>query len=89
MSLMDKLKKNSTIKETDVLSSSEFFNGKEMTPTDVPMVNVALSGDGFLRFANTNTLTTSDCSFRDHRANASSNASDDNEGMLVTFWEIP
>lgn len=44
MSLMDKMKKNSTIKETDVLSSSEFFNGKEMTPTDVPMVNVALSG---------------------------------------------
>ena len=44
MSIMDKLKKNSKIKQTDVLSDSKFFNEKEMTPTDVPMVNVALSG---------------------------------------------
>lgn len=44
MSLMDKLKKNSTIKTTEVLSSSKFFTEKDMTPTDVPMVNVALSG---------------------------------------------
>ena len=41
---MDKLKKNSKIKTTDVLSESKFFNEKDMTPTDVPMVNVALSG---------------------------------------------
>jgi|TARA_B110000902_G_scaffold8367_1_gene10139 RecA/RadA recombinase len=41
---MDKLKKNSTIKATEVLSSSKFFTEKDMTPTDVPMVNVALSG---------------------------------------------
>ena len=41
---MDKLKKNSKIKLTDVLADSKFFNDKEMTPTDVPMVNVALSG---------------------------------------------
>ena len=41
---MDKLKKNSKIKSTEVLSQSKFFTEKEMTPTDVPMVNVALSG---------------------------------------------
>ena len=44
MSIMDKLKKNSKIKETDVLSDSKFFNEKDMVPTDVPMLNVALSG---------------------------------------------
>ena len=44
MSIMDKLKKNSKIKTTEILSDSKFFNDKEMTPTDVPMVNVALSG---------------------------------------------
>jgi RecA/RadA recombinase len=44
MSIMDKLKKNSKIKSTDILSDSKFFNEKTMTPTDVPMVNVALSG---------------------------------------------
>ena len=41
---MAKLKKNSKIKTTEVLSNSKFFTNKEMTPTDVPMVNVALSG---------------------------------------------
>ena len=41
---MDKLKRNSKIKTTEVLSQSKFFNEKDMTPTDVPMVNVALSG---------------------------------------------
>jgi RecA/RadA recombinase len=44
MGIMDKLKKNSKISTTEVLSESKFFNEKEMTPTDVPMVNVALSG---------------------------------------------
>lgn len=44
MSIMAKLKKNSKIKTTDILSESKFFNEKDMTPTDVPMVNVALSG---------------------------------------------
>ena len=41
---MDKLKKNSKIKETAILADSKFFNEKEMVPTDVPMINVALSG---------------------------------------------
>jgi len=43
-SIMDKLKKNSKLKATEILSKSRFFNDKEMIPTDVPMVNVALSG---------------------------------------------
>ena len=41
---MDKLKKNSKIKTTEVLANSKFFTEKDMVPTDVPMVNVALSG---------------------------------------------
>ncbi len=44
MSIMDKLKKNSKIKSTDILSESKFFTETDMTPTNVPMVNVALSG---------------------------------------------
>lgn len=43
-SVMDKLKKNSKIDETKVLSSSKYFLDKEMVPTMVPMINVALSG---------------------------------------------
>ena len=45
MSIMDKLKKNSKLKTTEVLSESKFFNEKDMIQTDVPMINVALSGD--------------------------------------------
>ena len=45
MSVMDKLKKNSKIKETAVLSESKYFTENDMVPTDVPMMNVALSGD--------------------------------------------
>ena len=45
MSIMDKLKKNSKIKETEVLSDSQFFRDKDFVTTDVPMINVALSGD--------------------------------------------
>ena len=45
MSIMDKLKKNSKIKTTDVLSDSIFFGEKTMVKTEVPMINVALSGD--------------------------------------------
>jgi RecA/RadA recombinase len=44
MSLLNKLKKNSTIKDTAVLSKSVFFNEKDLITTSVPMVNVALSG---------------------------------------------
>ena len=44
MSIMDKLKKNSKVKETSVLSESKFFTEKDMIPTKIPMINVALSG---------------------------------------------
>ena len=44
MSLMEKLQKNSTIKDTSLLSESKFFNAKDMIQTPVPMLNVALSG---------------------------------------------
>ena len=44
MSIMDKLKKNSKVDYTSVLADSKFFNEKDMVPTDVPMINVALSG---------------------------------------------
>ena len=43
-SIMDKLKKNSKVKETSILSESKFFTDKDMIQTDVPMINVALSG---------------------------------------------
>ena len=44
MSLLDKIKKNSTIKDSAILSKSKFFTDKDMIPTSIPMVNVALSG---------------------------------------------
>ena len=44
MSIMDKLKKNSKLSHTEVLAESKFFTEKDMVSTDVPMVNVALSG---------------------------------------------
>jgi RecA/RadA recombinase len=44
MSLLEKLKKNSTIKETEILEKSKFFSKKDMIQTSVPMMNVALSG---------------------------------------------
>lgn len=42
--LLDKIKKNSTIKDTAVLAQSKFFTKKDMIPTSVPAINVALSG---------------------------------------------
>jgi RecA/RadA recombinase len=44
MSLRDKLLKNSTIELTDTLDKSKVFTKKDMIPTTVPMINVALSG---------------------------------------------
>lgn len=44
MSLMSKLQKNSKSKFAERLDHSEFFKEKEVVPTDVPMMNVALSG---------------------------------------------
>ena len=44
MSILDKIKKNSTIKDTAILSASKFFTKKDMIPTSIPVINVALSG---------------------------------------------
>ena len=44
MSLLDKLVKNSTIKMTAPIMDSKVYGKKEMAPTPIPMVNVALSG---------------------------------------------
>lgn len=44
MSLLDKIKKNSTIKDTAILSESKFFTKKDMIQTSIPAINIALSG---------------------------------------------
>jgi len=44
MGLMDKLKKNSKIEDTSILNESKLFSDKDMVVTEVPMINVALSG---------------------------------------------
>jgi RecA/RadA recombinase len=44
MSILDKIKKNSSIKDSAILSKSKFFTQKDMIPTAVPAINVALSG---------------------------------------------
>ena len=43
MNIMDKLKKNSKL-DSEVITKSKYYGKKEMAPTDVPMLNVALSG---------------------------------------------
>lgn len=42
--LLERLKKMSTIKESEILQDSKFFNKKDLISTDVPMLNVAQSG---------------------------------------------
>jgi RecA/RadA recombinase len=42
--LFDKIKKNSTIKDTAALMKSNIYNKKDMIQTSIPMINVALSG---------------------------------------------
>lgn len=44
MSILEKLKKNSTIKESAILSDSKFFSEKDMIRTKIPVINIALSG---------------------------------------------
>lgn len=58
MSVLDRLRKASTIKQTSVLEDSTFFNDKDSYPTDIPILNVALAGAldggltaGFLQLA--------------------------------------
>jgi len=56
--LLKKLRKNSNIKETNILADSTLFNDIESIPTSVPALNIALSGKidggltpGFTMFA--------------------------------------
>jgi RecA/RadA recombinase len=44
MSILDKIKKNSSIKDSAILSKSKFFTQKDMIATAVPAINIALSG---------------------------------------------
>jgi RecA/RadA recombinase len=44
MSLINRLIKNSTIEDTAILTDSKIYGKKDMITTNVPMVNVALSG---------------------------------------------
>ena len=44
MKLLDKIKKNSTIKDTAILAKSIFFTEKDMVPTNIPVLNIALGG---------------------------------------------
>jgi RecA/RadA recombinase len=43
--LLDKLMKAGTIKSADVLSDTPFFNMKDCVPTELPILNIAFSGD--------------------------------------------
>ena len=47
MSLLDKLKKNSTIKSTQILSDSDFFNGSSLANIGIPAIDIALSGSRY------------------------------------------
>ena len=44
MSLLEKLKKNSTIKDSAILKESKFFTDTDIVTTSVPAINIALSG---------------------------------------------
>jgi len=44
MGILDKIKKNTTIKDSAILSGSKFFQKKDMIQTSIPIINVALSG---------------------------------------------
>jgi RecA/RadA recombinase len=45
MNLLEKMKKSGSIKSAELLSESSFFNKKESVPTEVPIINLALSAD--------------------------------------------
>ena len=44
-SIMDKLRKNSTVKSSSIVADSKFFGEKKLVNTGVPALNIALSGD--------------------------------------------
>lgn len=43
--LLERMKKTTTIKRSDILSQSDILSGKDSIPTEVPFMNVALGGD--------------------------------------------
>ena len=43
MSLLEKMRKSGSIKGVELLSQSSFFNKKDSVPTEVPIINIALS----------------------------------------------
>lgn len=43
-SLLDRIRKTSTVKDTAILNESKFFAKKDMITTPIPAVNIALSG---------------------------------------------
>jgi len=43
--LLSRLKKASTIDDTDILTNSEVYNKKDMVDTGIPALNIALSGE--------------------------------------------
>lgn len=45
MSLMDRIKKLSTIEDASILNESKYFTKKDMIQTKIPALNVALSGE--------------------------------------------
>lgn len=45
MSLIDKIIKNSPTKHVSVLNDSVMFKDKDVIPTDIPIVNIAFTGD--------------------------------------------
>lgn len=45
MSILDKLKKSGSIKNAEILADSFLFNTKDVIETDVPIINMAFSGD--------------------------------------------
>lgn len=44
-SLLERMKKSGSIRTTNILSQSDYFNEKDIIPTDIPIINLALSGD--------------------------------------------
>jgi RecA/RadA recombinase len=44
MGILDKIRKNTTVKDSAILADSKFFTKKDMIPTSIPVINVALSG---------------------------------------------
>lgn len=42
--LLERMQKSGTIKESSILSESSFFNAKDLIPTDLPILNIAFSG---------------------------------------------